>query len=329
MADMAKEFSTFHGNIALSATKKASLRTSRDALRTRIRNYLKNDLELPVPKFRGQGSYSMDTTVNPLDGEYDIDDGVYLLHLDNEDDSEWPTPATVHGWLVKATDGHTNEKPMDKNTCVRVRYAGQYHVDLPSYGEFRGKYLLAEKGDKGWHESDPLAITDWFKDEVCKCGNDGQLRRLVRYLKAWADFQSSRRGKMPSGLILTVLAAENFGGHERDDVALAETASVISGKVQNAFIVYNPVDPSEKLTERLSPQQKERFQAAIADLASQAQKALDAEDAAEASDLWRGQFGDRFPKVDPKEKEGNAKRHTAAAAAAIGGRAPKPWSPKS
>ena len=328
MADMAKEFSQFHGKITLSSAKKASLRTSRDALRERIRNYFKNDLKLPVPKFRGQGSYSMDTMINPLDGEFDIDDGVYLLHLDNQDKNDWPTPATVHGWLVKATEGHTNEKPTDKNTCVRVRYAGQYHVDFPNYGELRGKYLLAEKGDKDWHESDPLAITDWFKGEVGKCGNDGQLRRLVRYLKAWADFQSRRRGKMPSGLILTVLAANNFRGNERDDVALAETAAAISGTVQNAFTVYNPVDHSEKLTDRLSPQQKERFQAAIADLANQAEKALDAEDAAEASDLLRGQFGDRFPKVDSKEKEGNAKRHTAAVAAAIGGRTPKPWSPK-
>ena len=325
MADMKKEFSTFYGEIALDAAKKASLRTSRNALRERIRNYFKNTLGLPVPKFQGQGSYSMDTTVNPLDGEFDIDDGVYLLHLDNQDNSEWPSPATVHSWLVKATDGHTSEKPMDKQTCVRVRYAGQYHVDIPIYGELRGKYLLAVKGDKGWHESDPLAITDWFKGEVAKRGQ--QLRRVVRYLKAWADFQSSRRGKMPSGLILTVLAANHFQGHEQDDVALAETAAGISRAVAIYFIVNNPVDPSEELTDRLSIQQKERFQEAIKDLANQAEKAVDAEDPAEASDLWRKQFGDRFPKVERKEED-NAKSHTAAAATVIGRSAPKPWSPK-
>ena len=105
--------------------------------------------------------------------------------------------ATVHQWLVNATDGHTSEKPMDKRTCVRVRYAGQHHVDLPAYGELNGKYLLAVKGETKWPHSDPMALTDWFVGQVKSRGE--QLRRIVRYLKAWADFKSNRGGKMPSG----------------------------------------------------------------------------------------------------------------------------------
>ncbi len=116
--------------------------------------------------------------------------------------------ATVHQWLVNATDGHTSEKPMDKRTCVRVRYAGQHHVDLPAYGELNGKYLLAVKGETKWPHSDPMALTDWFVGQVKSRGE--QLRRIVRYLKAWADFKSNRGGKMPSGVILTVLAANHF-----------------------------------------------------------------------------------------------------------------------
>ena len=37
MADLHSEFSTFHGLIALTSSKKASLRTSRNANRERIR----------------------------------------------------------------------------------------------------------------------------------------------------------------------------------------------------------------------------------------------------------------------------------------------------
>ena len=80
-----------------------------------------------MPKFHAQGSFATQTTVNPLDGEFDLDDGVYLQHLDEYDQSGWPTPETVHGWIVDATNGYTKEKPIDKRTCVRVRYAGQYH----------------------------------------------------------------------------------------------------------------------------------------------------------------------------------------------------------
>ncbi len=208
MADLHNEFGKFHDRVALAAGKKAILRTARNAIRGRIRKYFRETLKVAVPKFRGQGSYAMVTTVNPIDGEYDIDDGVYLQHLDNQDDSDWPSAATVHQWLINATDGHTSEKPMDKRTCVRVRYTGQYHVDLPAYGELNGKYLLAVKGETKWPHSDPLALTDWFVGQVKSQGE--QLRRIVRYLKAWADFKSNRGGEMPSGLILTVLAANHF-----------------------------------------------------------------------------------------------------------------------
>lgn len=325
MADMHKEFDEFHGKVALAKAKRDQLKNSRNALRERIRKYFQSELELPAPKFRGQGSYSMGTTVNPLSGEFDIDDGVYLLHLDNQDDSEWPSPDTVHRWLVNATDGHTSEKPMDKKTCVRVRYAGQYHVDLPIYGELRGDYLLAEKGEKGWHVSDPLAITNWFQGKVNT--HNQQLRRLVRYLKAWADFQAGRRGKMPSGLILTVLAAENFRRNDKDDIALADTARAIADAVHFGVVVYNPVDSTEELTSRLTEEQKSRFQEAISSLSQDAATAVDTEDAAEASDLWRGQFGDRFPRVESEVDSEQAKIDAAAVAVTVGSRAPKPWSP--
>ncbi len=325
MTDLHKEFGTFHDRIALTSAKKATLRTARDAIRERIRKYFRENLKLKIPKFRGQGSYAMGTTVNPIGGEYDIDDGVYLQHLDNQNDSDWPAAATVHQWLVKATDGHTSEKPMDKHTCVRVRYAGQYHVDLPSYGELNGLYLLAVKDEPKWRHSDPLALTDWFVEQVKLQGE--QLRRVVRYLKAWADFQSNRRGKMPSGLILTVLAAQNFKSHERDDVALTDTIQAISDAVSTAFYVFNPVDISEELTARLTDIQKTRFQDAIKKGAEDANEAVSKKDSHAASKQWRKHLGDRFPLVAKKNDNGTAK-HTAASIAAVHARKnpPKPWS---
>jgi hypothetical protein len=255
----------------------------------------------------------MQTTVNPLDGEFDLDDGVYLQHLDEYDQSGWPTPETVHGWIVDATNGYTKEKPIDKRTCVRVRYAGQYHIDLPSYATLNGKPMLAEKGEKGWHNSDPIALTEWFTDQVQKQGD--QLRRAVRYIKAWADFQSVKRGKMSTSLILTVLVAQNFRSHERDDVSLANTAKAIFDAVRFVVSVYNPVDGTEELTQRLSDEEKKRFQDAIADLANDAAKAVTTESNEEASKLWRGQFGDRFPFAeddkagdDKEQKKEDARR---------------------
>ena len=266
----------------------------------------------------------MGTMVNPLNGEFDIDDGVYLQHLDTSDNREWPTPETVHRWLVQATDGHTGQKPIDKRTCVRVCYAGQYHVDLPAYGELNGVYLLAEKREKGWHRSDPLALTDWFKGRVKVHGE--QLCRIVRYLKVWADFQSSRQGKMSNGLILTVLAVDHFYADTRDDICLANTLRTMADSVSAVFSVYNPVDASEELTSRLTYQQKSRFQDAIADAADAAAEAINIDDRYEASNIWRKELGGRFPAVEKEDDANQKKAITARLAAVYGAKNPsKPW----
>jgi len=324
MADMQVEFKTFHDVIALASGKKVLLRTARNALRDRIRRHFRDVLKLNIPKFHSQGSYAMGTIVNPLNGEFDIDDGVYLQHLDTGDKSNWPTPETVHRWLVQATDGHTGQKPIDKRTCVRVRYAGQYHVDLPAYGELNGDYLLAEKGEKGWHRSDPLALTNWFNGSVKVHGE--QLRRIVRYLKAWADFQSSRRGKMSNGLILTIMAANHFYATTRDDICFANLLRAIADEVSVVFCVYNPVDAAEELTSRLTDQQKNIFQEIVADAADAAAEAIKIEDRHEASNIWRKQFGDRFPAVEKENDINQKKAVTTRLAAVYAAKNPsKPW----
>jgi hypothetical protein len=299
MANLHRQLCIFHDRVALTAGKKATLRTARDTLRKRIREYFRNTLQVEAPKFREQGSYAMNTVVNPIDNEYDIDDGVYLQHLDNQDSGNWPAAATVHQWLAIAADGFTNEKPIAKRTCVRVRIAGQYHVDLPSYGELTGRYRLAVKGEAKWIHSDPLALTDWFRCYVHQRGE--QLRRIVRYLKSWADFQSRHHGRMAGGLLLTVLAAHHFHAHERDDLALAKTIEAISETVHTLFFVLNPVDISEELTAGLTETQKERFKDTVRAFADNANGALVIEDDYKASKLWRKQLGDRFP-LKPSQK---------------------------
>ena len=321
MADLNKEMKSFHGTIVLSSAKKEYLRKSRDAIRKRIRKYFSETLKVLVPKFQGQGSYSMHTMINPIDGEFDIDDGVYLQHLDEYDIDKWPTPATVHQWLLKATEEHTNEKSIDKQTCVRVRFAGKYHVDLPIYGTLNDDYLLADKGPKSWRVSDPKAITDWFLRQ-----EGDHLRRIVRYLKAWADFQNGRIGKLPSGLILTVLAAHHIQVDDRDDISLSKTVAAISNSVNPVFTVYSPVDGSEELTERLSGDQKIRFQDAIQNFADDAANAISSDDPEKASKLWRKQLGDRFPLIEEDQDKGRKREDAAKIAGFYAAKNPsKPW----
>jgi hypothetical protein len=149
---------------------------------------------------------------------------------------------------------------------------------------------------------------------------------MVRYLKAWADFQSGRLGTMPSGLILTVLVSNYYRADQRDDIAFANTIRTISNAVRFTFCVYNPVDAAEELTARLTAAQKARFQKAISDAADAAAEAIDTDDRHEASKTWRKQFGDRFPTIE-KESNTTKKKEVATTLATVyAGRNPsKPW----
>ncbi len=298
MADLHYEFGIFHERIALSPVAKAALLSARDAIRQRVGNYFRDILQVRTPRFLDQGAYAVDTMVNPLDGEYGIDNGVYLRHLDIRDDSRWPAAATVHQWILNATNGRKHEKPVDKRACVRVRCPGQYHVDLTAYAVLNGQYRLAKKDAAKWPRSDPLALIECFRSHINLHGE--QLRRIVHYFKAWADFQSKGDGKMASGLILVVLAASFFQKHKKDDVAFAKTLLVISKAVSSICYVLNPVDISEELTARLSHAQKTRFKDAVNAAAEDAKQAITLKDHHKASKLWRKQLGDRFPLVPEK-----------------------------
>lgn len=293
MANLDTEMKIFHGRIVLPPGKEEFLRTARDAIRERIRKYFRESLQIQAPKFRGQGAHAMRTMINPIAGEYDIDDGVYLQHLDRRDKIKWLTPETFHLWIFNATDGHAYETPELMKSCIRVTYGGHYHVDLPIYAELDGTFHMAECGTRGWHASDPRALTDWFVTAVKTHGE--QLRRVVRYLKAWADFQAHRRGKLPGGLIVTVCGVCNFVADERDDIALAKTLRAIEHDIDIIVFVLNPADMTEELTAQTTDAQKKRFQEAIKEAVVDANQAIEMEDRHQASKLWANQLGDRFP----------------------------------
>lgn len=317
MADCHDLFRDFFEKIKLTSSKKSSLRKSREGIRSRLRTYFKETKKENVPKFKGQGSYYMATTVNPLDGEYDIDDGVYLQNLP-KDKKQWPAAETVHGWIKEAVEDHTSTPPEDRTTCVRVIYAGEYHVDLPIYGIYDGNAYLAVKGDKQWDPSEPIKLGDWFLGRVKKNGE--QLRDIVLYLKAWAD---KKPNKMPNGLILTVLTVGNYHADERDDVAFSKTIEGIYAEIEDGFSVKNPIDGSEELTDRLSDTQKSNFKEGLQTLVKSSKEALDEKDEKKASEIWQKEFGDRFSvyqNVEEEEKGGGAEINV------VRPRVTRPWS---
>ena len=300
MADCHDLFIKFHSNIKLSDSNNDNLRKARDTIRDRIVSFFKEELEEKVPKFQSQGSFSMYTVVTPLDGEFDLDDGVYLQNIDL-DSSEYPSPEKVHRWIYKAVEGHTKAAPIDKSTCIRVTYAGEYHVDLPIYGNKDSDTYLAEKGEKGWHKSDPVTFTEWFTSNIKLSGE--QLRKVTQYIKAWADYKGSTR-KLLNSFALTILGVNNFEKAERDDVAFSATIrNIVDASNISSFLI-NPVDTSEIISEKISQTAWTNFKQRLSELQEIASEALKNESKEEASKLWQKVFGDRFPDyIDPKKGE--------------------------
>ena len=221
MANCHNLFLKFDEKIKLTQDRKDSLRTSRDDIRKKIKKYLEESGNPYQFSFKGHGSFKMNTIINPLDGDYDMDDGTYFSVEKEPEESV----QTFHDWIYKAVEDHTDEKPRDRNPCITIRFADGHHLDLVMFYEMAGNHPRLAHKAKGWIESDPDELYNWVND---KADDAGQLKRLVRCLKAWSDH---RRGDMPSGLILTILGAQNVSYNERDDKALLETLTKIRNKL--------------------------------------------------------------------------------------------------
>ncbi|MGB3691879.1 MAG: hypothetical protein WA999_04060, partial [Spirulinaceae cyanobacterium] len=265
MADLHQSFLDFNNTIALSSSHKKTLRTSRNAVRDRIRRYFREEKKGYTPKFHGQGSFMMNAIIEPLDGEFDIDDGIYL-QVDSEPSE---SVSTFHRWIYNAVDGQTKETPIDKNPCVRLIYTGQYHIDLPLYYTKKSDSPYLAHKTKGWIESDPREFIDWFND---KADSNGQLKRLVRYLKAWKDY---RKKELPCGLVFSILAAQYAVFDNRDDIALYETLKNIHSVLYRGFACYRPTTPrGENLLDNYGKTNKNYLLDRLTGLINSAEKAI-------------------------------------------------------
>ncbi|MBU0626073.1 hypothetical protein KKH82_01240 [Patescibacteria group bacterium] len=298
-----KQFKDYHESIKLTTTKKNSLRSNKDALRNKIKKAFTDNSRTPTPKFFIQGSFSMFTTINPLTKQYDIDDGLYLQHLDTSKPvSEWPSPVTVHRWVVDAIDGHTGTPPVDKSQCVRAIYANEEkHVDLPIYAEKDGTYYLAVK-NVGWIESDPKVIKEWFNKASTAKGE--QLRRIVRCLKGWKDFREDENSSVTlyGGFQLTVLAEKHFQSDNSDEVAFFKMVESIYNNLSTyRYSLSHPVKLGTDITVHYSDTRKSKFQEEFTSLYNKSKAAHDEIDCVEKSKKWQKVFGSRFPTTSYKD----------------------------
>ena len=331
MANCDEIFSEFNRIIRLDDDKRINLKEKRNNLRDRVLDgfvgvkslqNLYEDIE-----FQSQGSFVMDTIINPyrIEDEYDIDDGVYFLG--SRERNNRPEPKVFHDFIINSIKHGKGvneiEKIHEKDTCVRVSYKGKdggynYHVDIPIY--YAVKVSEPDLADKKewWHLSNPIEFIVWFEniiqsgfdakfilesklyqEEYEKWLNDRrkkdhQLRRIVRYLKAWGDF---KKGDMPPGVVMTILAGENYNGNIRDDISLHNTLKMILDWLDgNGWKCPRPTTPvGEDLFKNYPQEKKAYFRNALMDFINSSTRAIQNPNSKDSCLEWQKHLGHRFP----------------------------------
>lgn len=264
-----------------------------------------------------QGSYKYATLIKPVHRgeEYDVDVGVYF-EWNNEEDIE-PTPKQLRDWVQaemleyekSCADLRKVEVPA-KERCSRASYTRQFHIDTPVYhlNPDSDVRRLACWSDK-WEHSDPKALYKWFKDSVSGDERD-QLRRLIRYLKAWAavSFDDAPESR-PSSIFLTVVATEAYQALSpqrllgmADDDALVAVIKKIHDRLYDERKVANPVDDDEDFN-RMSADAWNGFLPRLTGLQDIAERADEAGDEPSAALIWSESFSFLMPLPETDEVE--------------------------
>ena len=326
MVYVQRHFEKFHKAIRLSLDENQTLREKRRIVCSKIvdrlpRIFAEVGEECPPFEICDQGSYQMRTGTYPLNGDFDIDLGMYFA-IDPDEVHPVDLKRLVHGALV----GHTREVRI-RRPCVTVQYqqAGEpsYHVDIAIYADGsqsrdRLPRLAIGKGRSGekfcgWEISDPLALSaiilDSYEGEELR-----QFRRIVRYLKRWKDVRFHPRGNAaPRGIALTVAAHQHFEwGSFRDGTPddLGALTNVVDGILESFTVrplwwlfsqpsheiqINLPVAPHSNLCERMTPRHMKRFHAELEALLGVLDLVRRGRSEERACERLRSVFGDDFP----------------------------------
>lgn len=344
MARVQKHFDEFDKKIRLGRfSEEETLREKRNRVRSRLGSRLPEVFEAHgevnlVPEYRNQGSYEMGTGVKPLEGDFDIDQGVYFDVATEEYD-----PVVLKKRIHEALDGHTASVRI-RRPCVTVEYQSNdeplYHVDLAVYSRASanadGKDRLAVGREhsgsdhRSWEISDPEGLSETIMGRFASTPDRSQFRRVVRYLKRWKDENFRPEGNAaPIGIGLTVASYDELRPRFADPVSkkpddllalrdltvalLGRFASVWDAEQQEwvqRLKVSLPVEPWNDLFEQMTNRQMGEFQEKLQRLDDALASAIEAVDPVEGCEILRSVFGRDFPVPDKHE---TAKKHAAPA----------------
>ena len=308
---------TLISRISPTTQQREFLQTSWNDLAEHLKVSLKAKHGYPISTWL-QGSYKYGTLIKPVHPgeEYDVDLGVYFEWGKGEDIE--PTAGQLRRWVQQELIDYSDQcaamlrvAEPPKERCSRASYEHHFHIDTPVYHLSSGndKRRLACL-TKGWEASDPKAFYKWFRDAQTGAERE-QIRRLIRYLKAWAalsfdDIPDSR----PTSIFLTVLATEAYPDiglalllGVADDDALISIIKTMHGRLNRNRRVQNPATKVDEDLNRMSDEAWAAFLPQLDALLDVAERAAEATDEGSAALIWSEAFSFLMPLPSVDEVE--------------------------
>lgn len=275
----------------------------------------------PVVSFRPrifpQGSLRLGTTVRPrIQDEFDLDI-VCKLQIDPR---QLSNPLLLIDAIYGFLRAHPvyKDKVVRKNRCVRVNYAGQFHLDiLPACPDPRNGnscLVVPDRASKGWKPSNPEGYAAWFEGrcelverrlaamaEPIPPAEEARFKAMLKLttqlIKRWRDVEFDGRPDLsPISIVLTTLAGQHYAGEQAPTEALVSVARRILDSIPSVgrLYVYNPTNHEEDLSEKwgTEPRTYDAFVSGIQVLNSQLIALLQAEPLHAQSKVLERMFGE-------------------------------------
>lgn len=322
-----KQFRDFNDAIRLDYEKKSELSEKREI----ITNLLNDIEDLPSFDVLNQGSYAMNTGIEPISTEtkkqeYDID--IALLFNEDKDNLD---PIKVKESIYNQIKGHTDYGAKIKKPCVTLTYKKNsekaFHVDIVSYAyqtkESKNSQLYLAKGkssddpEKGWDKGDPRGIIDYIKNKIEDANEREQCRRIIRYLKRWKSLKFGNDHAEPASVGITFIVFDLFKYFENDDLSaliyiVQQLKSLFSlagyDEASNPMYSINysmpssiKVEPNHNLFGKMTDRQMTTFKQKTDKLLEELKSIEDEPDLGEQCRKLRIIFGDDFPIPEKKD----------------------------
>jgi hypothetical protein len=246
-----------------------------------------------------QGSYAHRTIINPV-GTFDEFDADLLLELTQE--PGW-YPADYIEELYKAFRASTTYRGMVSRhcRCVKVDYAGDFHIDVVPYVERHGSHYITNRDDDIFELTNPEGFNAWLDGQDQLTG--GKLIKVIRLVKYLRDYKNTFACKsvilniLLGGRVNSVLLYDDPGHYADLPTAFCNLLADLSAYLQanpQMPLLTDPSCPTEDFNHRCSQEQYTNLRKWIKYYSEKATAALTETDAETSRKLWREIFGDDF-----------------------------------